>query len=90
MKLTLKRVQEIFDEDVNADFTGDNFLKGCMIIAKYVDITKDEIVVAAGHDIVYCLDVESAMEAGMTEEDFLALSKLNWIIENENQLACFI
>lgn len=62
---------------------GDNALQGAMIIAKYINPVEKDILCAAEHDIIYSVDVEDILNAGITEEDAIALAKLNWMIDTE-------
>lgn len=80
--MTPERFQEIFD-NTKSEWEGDNALQGCIIISKYIDPKKEAILAAAEHDIIYSVDVEDILNAGITEEDAVALAKLNWMIDTE-------
>jgi len=86
--------RELFEELMTHDETeweGDNALQGLLIIAKYFDIKKYVILEAAEHDEIYSVDVDKLIEAGITEEDTIALRKLNWMIEKGYDcLSCFV
>lgn len=89
-KITEERVREIF-EDTESKWEGDNAFKGLQIIAKYFDVEKTDILCWAGHDEICSVDIDEAIEAGMTEEDFTSLAKLNWMINSDSDsLACFV
>jgi hypothetical protein len=93
MKLTEERVVEILNDDeelYKAEWNGDNAFQGMQIIAKYIDPTENDILQAAGHDIIYGPDIDELIAAGITEEDVIKLRKLNWMIEDDSYLACFV
>lgn len=73
-----EKLLEIFDT-TESEWIGDNTFKGMQIIAKY----NDNIVRGAGHDIIYCGDIDECLEKGMTEADATELAKLNWMIDEE-------
>lgn len=77
--------EKIFKE-TESNWTGDNCYKGLQIIAKYTD----NPVCGAGHDEVWSTDVDALIDAGITEEDVTALALLNWCIEPEGYLYCFV
>jgi hypothetical protein len=83
-----ERFEEIFNE-TDSNWEGDNAFKGFLIIAKYFDIEKEDIITYASHDKVWSVSVEDIIEKGITEEDATELAKLNWMI-NEESLACFV
>lgn len=65
---------------------GDNCYLGMQIISKY---TKN-IVIGAKHDVVYSQSIDNLIELGITKEDVTELSRLNWSIEDEDYLFCFV
>lgn len=83
--ITREEVNEIFEGD-SGKWEGDNAFKGCNIISKYID----NIIQGADHDIIYSEDVDVLIESGMTKEDFEQLRRLNWVIEDDDYLACFV
>jgi len=88
--MTNEEFEAVFKSE-ETDWKGDNAFKGLQIIAKYIDIDHNNIIGAAGHDIIYSSDIDEIVEAGITEEDAIALRKLNWMIDSEcDCLACFI
>ena len=86
-KLTYEQVEEIF-ESIDSEWEGDNFRQGARIIEKYLE-EKDRLIGGATHDTVWCADVETMIERGMTEDEFKRLALLNWHIE-EGALCCFV
>ena len=86
--IKFKEVEKIFDE-TNSKWDGDNAFQGLLIIAKYFDIKKNNIICGAGHDEMCSVDVDDLIEKGMTKEEFKMLAKLNWCID-EDFLKCFV
>lgn len=84
-KMTKERFIEIF-ESTDSEWEGDNCFQGLQIIAKYTD----NLVHRAGDDVIWSEDIDNLIEKGITEEDVLALAKLNWMVEDESCLACFV
>ena len=83
-----ERFEEIMSNE-DATWEGDNAYKGLQIIAKYLSPERHDLIGAAEHDIIYSVDVEEILEAGITEEDAYTLRKLNWMIDCDS-LACFV
>lgn len=85
------KFKEIMEDDdisgIDISSVDDNVIAGIDVIRKY--IKSGEIIVAAGHDIIYSVTVDEIIEAGIIEEDVTKLSKLNWMVEYD-QLACFV
>ena len=77
---------KIFDEDDDSSWDGDNALQGCNIMAKYCE----EVIQGAGHDVIWCCDIEELIDGGITEEDCIQLRKLNWFIEDSSYMACYV
>lgn len=97
--ITEERFREIMTNDEYRDdggeifkpeWTGDNAIQGLWIIGKYFDPMKSSIIKGANHDIIYSVNVDDIVEKGITEEDTIALRKLNWMIEDDSYLACFV
>lgn len=85
-----EEIEKIFDEK-KSKWDGDNAFQGLLIISKYFDVTKKNILGAAEHDIIYSVDIDDILEAGITKEDAESLAKLNWMIDSEfSCLACFV
>lgn len=87
--MTEERLEEIFAGDSD-EWDGDNCFQGLLIIAKYVDPTEKEIIVGAGHDQIYSVDIDKIIEAGITEEDAKKLRGLNWMLSEGEYLSCFV
>lgn len=87
--ITEERFREIMeDEDVDFNCDDDNAFLGLAIIRKYLPKSGIE---GADHDIIYSVDVDEIIEAGITEDDAIALNKLNWMIdESGDGLACYV
>ena len=87
--MTNEEFIEVFENE-ETNWEGDNAFQGLMIIAKYIDPIKNDIICAGEHDIIYSVDIEKLIEAGITLEDANKLRELNWIIEDDSYLACFV
>ena len=93
--MTAEDILEMFqnkddDNTFMVEWSGDNAFQGLQILAKYLDPKEHELIQGAGHDVIWSVNVEKIAEAGITEEDVLALIKLNWMVEDESYLACFV
>jgi len=88
--VTLEEFEAIFDDDeaVSISWDGDNAFEGLRIIRKYVPAEKD-VLIAAEHDIIYSVTVESLIKGGITKDDVVALRDYNWMI-SDDQVACFV
>lgn len=69
---------------------GDNTVQGLAIIGYYMDPRENTLIVGAGHDIIWSVDIEDLIKLGITEEDVVSLRKLNWMVEDDSYLACFV
>lgn len=82
---------QIMDDDKIScklsDFDGDNALFGLNLIAKYLPKSG---IGSAEHDIICACYVSELVEAGITKEDVIRLKELNWMVENDEYLACFV
>ena len=77
------------DEGSPTGWEGDNAYQGLEIIRKY--IPKKTVICGADHDIIYSVDVDDLIEAGITKEDAEKLRNLNWMVEEEcDCMACFV
>ncbi len=88
--ITKKEFVEIF-KDEETTWDGDNAFQGLLIIKKYFDIYKTDIITGASHDEIFSVDVDVLIESGITKEDAKRLRKLNWMYgEYCNCLSCFV
>jgi len=85
MKLTIERIEEIFEVTISK-WDGDNAWQGLQILSKYTD----NLIQGANHDVIYSMDVDEAIEKGITEEDVTQLASLNWMIDEGSYFACFV
>ena len=83
--MNVQTFKEIFNE-VDSKWEGDNAYQGLQILSKYTD----NLIQGAGHDIIYGPGIEKMIEAGITEDDVRELARLNWMVEDDEYLACFI
>ena len=87
--MTLEKFDEIMhDETIDPKWEGDNTLQGLNLMASYLPDEK-YVVAGADHDIVYSVDAQALVDAGITEEDAIKLRMLNWMMQDE-YLACFV
>ena len=66
----------------------DNALAGLDIIRKYMP--DKDLITGASHDVIYSVDVEELIAAGITVGDVRKLSALNWMVDDGSYLACFV
>lgn len=83
--MTKERLKQIFDK-TEAEWNGDNAFQGLQILSKYFD----NLIIAAEHDIIYGPGITDEFLEQFTEEDAVALRKLNWMLEYDEQFACFV
>jgi len=82
--------ETIMEDDDLADLgrcEGCNALAGLNLIARYMPKAGIE---GADHDIIYSVDVDELLGSGLTEQDARKLRELNWMIYDDNYLACFV
>jgi hypothetical protein len=87
--MTIHEFLNIFEEvdPMLSKIKGDNAMLGLLIISKYI---KGRIIQGAGHDILYSVNIEEIIKAGITQEDVKNLADLNWHCEEDEYLACFV
>lgn len=80
----------MFDDEGSATgWKGDNAMQGLDIIRKY--LPDETLICGADHDIIYSVDVNDLVFAGITKEDATKLKNLNWMVEEECEcMACFV
>ena len=88
--ITRERFIELLSDDSFGNWKGDNAFQGLQIIAKYISAEENTLLVGANHDIIYSVDVDKLIEAGITEDDATAFRHLNWMVEDDSYLACFV
>ena len=79
-----QRLNQIFEE-TESQWEGDNAFQGLQILSKYTN----KLINGADHDIIFSCDIDDVIET-ITEDDAIALAKLNWIIEEDSYFACFV
>jgi len=85
--MTEKEFIEIFENDGDTDWEGDNAYQGLQILAKYTD----NLILGASYEEIYGPHIETLLEANITKEDLEALRKLNWgIDEYQTGLLCYV
>ena len=75
--MTLEEFKTLMDEYVTPAWKGDNFIPGLAIICKYKDPRCG-------------VDAKELVEAGITEDDARELRRLNWMLDKNGILACFV
>jgi hypothetical protein len=85
-KMNREEFEELFEETDSdlKNVKGDSCMLGLMIIAKYITYESKPIIKGAAHDVVYSVDVDDLVEAGITEEDTKNLAIMNWCIDEDN------
>ena len=83
--MTEERFIELMRGD-SGNWEGDNAYQGLQIVSKYTD----NLIQGAGHDVIWSENISVLIEKGITEEEVKALRKLNWMLEDESYLACFV
>lgn len=79
--MTREELEELFESDYESDNTvPSRILAGIEILKKY---DPDVDIEAAEHDIIYTIDVDSVLDAGLTKEDAEQLHKYGWMIEED-------
>lgn len=80
-----EKLNKIFEE-TKSNWEGDNAFQGLQILSKY----SDNVICSAEHDIIYSVVVADIIDA-ITEEDAIALAKLNWMIDSEFEcFSCYV
>ena len=64
-----------------------NALEGLNILSKYTDRS---VLRGAKHDVIHSIDIDTALDAGLTDYDIFRLRDLNWMIEEDSYFACFV
>jgi len=85
---------DLIFEDKNAKWEGDNAMQGLEILRKYLKPDKPQrLIQGANHDVIYSLDIDEVLEAGLTTEDAEKLASLNWMLGDSywtESFACFV
>ncbi|MDY6857174.1 MAG: hypothetical protein SWO11_21235 [Thermodesulfobacteriota bacterium] len=79
-----------FEELMNGNvrgWEGDNALQGLKVIEKYIP---GRGIDSADRGIIYSVDVDELIDAGITVEDVEKLCRLDWFIEDNEYLACYV
>lgn len=66
----------------------DNVLAGLDIVRKYMP--DKNLITGASHDVIYSVSMVELIAAGIKKEDVRKLSALNWMVEEDSYLACFV
>jgi len=63
-----------------------NVFVGLQVIREYIPNAGIE---GANHDIIYSVDIDKLIKAGIHRKDAEYLGKINWMIE-EDSMACYV
>ena len=83
--MTEERFIELMEVN-SGKWEGDNAYEGLTIIKKYTD----NLIQGAGHDVIWSENISILIEKGITEDDVKELRRLNWMVEDNIYLACFV
>lgn len=84
-----ERFLEIMDSESSLSKMGEegcNVMKGLKIIETYIPGSG---IVRAENGIIWAVDIDELIDAGINEEDSIELREQNWMIERE-YMACFV
>jgi len=84
--MTRERLIELLGQDIPGDWEGDNAYQGLQILRKYTA----NLICGADHDIIYSENIDQLIKAGITENDCKELRRLNWMVNDDEYLACFV
>lgn len=85
-----EEIEEIFENTGSElhKIEGDNAFLGLQILSKY---TQKNLIEGAGHDVIWSVQVDDAIELNITDEDVTELARLNWFIDSEGDcFSCFV
>lgn len=75
-----EKFEEIMEEDIPyKEGIDDGVIQGILLMRKYVPDTRIE---GADHDVIYSIDIDDLIDAGITEDDVLTLNKMGWHVED--------
>lgn len=83
--ITKEEFKAIFEKD-SGSWEGDNVFQGLQILSKYTQ----NLIEGACRDEIYSEYIDELIEAGITKEDVEELRRLNWMIEDDSYLSCFV
>ena len=91
IKLTFSEFEDIMNkDDFTYKWTGDKALKGLLVISKYISMEENRLIEGAGSDMIYSVDIDRIINAGITKEDTTELNNLGWFIEDSKYLAHYV
>jgi len=65
----------------------DEALRGLNVMAKYI---KGNVIMGADHDVIYSVEVQVLVDAGITEEDVVTIRNSMWWSEDGDYLQHFV
>ena len=88
--MTRGQLEAIF-ENTDSKWEGDNAWQGLSILAKYIDPMETGLIQGADHDVIWSVDVDKVLEAGLNQQDAKELALLNWHIDEDgDNFSCFV
>ena len=90
--MTVGEFRNILEQEkiTSVTWQGDNVFQGLKLIEGYLNPLEWNLITAAEHDIIYSVEVEMLINAGITEPDIKQLGRLNWMVWEDACLACFV
>jgi len=85
-----KLIEIMSDDDIGGELlpeSKDNALEGLEILNKFAN---KSVLEGASHDVIWSINIDEAIENGITEEDVFKLRRLNWMLEDDDYFACFV
>ena len=79
---------ELLETDNDYDYDGCPILQGLQIIANYMPGKR--LIEGADHDIIYSVDIDTLIDAGITVSDVIMLGNYNWHVADEEYLANYV
>lgn len=79
--MTRERFDDIMDQDIpwGNRIEGNTIFKGLAIVNEYVE----NYDIEGGHEIIYGIEIDELIEAGVTEDHVLELNKMGWFIDED-------
>jgi len=85
-----EEVIELFEKDIpssGARMQGDDTFDGLSILSKYTD---GLVLCAAEHDRIYSIDIDEALEGGITDEELIKLRGFGFMVEDGEYFSSFV
>jgi len=86
---SVEELEKILHMDSPCRWRGDNAMQGLLIISKYIDYMKKNVITWGEHDEIGSVGLEDIVSAGITKKDAEKLRDLNWCYQY-GSLFCFV